>query len=185
MFRQLTTTAAATLLVTSLAASAQARDLDTNRALHEEAALLTARIEDISSQIQAHTDQLADLARNVSLARETHAARLEAARAAVRRDLRPAVQRLEEIQYALPAWKQKGVERLRESADRLSAHLAAATATKWADPRLPPGMNDAYQAHLSAAAHHVEALIATSDAASGYLHGRLKAADAHLIPLLQ
>lgn len=184
MFRSLTTTAAATLLVTSLAASAQARDLSASRALHEEAALLTARIEGISSGIQGHTDRLTNLARNVSMSMETHAEHLQEVRLAVSRDLHPALQRLEEIQNALPAWKQKSVERLRESANRLSAHLAAAAATKLGDPRLPPGMNNAYQAHLSAAAQHVEALIAISDAASSYLRGRLKAADTGLFPLI-
>ena len=134
MFRPLTTTAAATLLVASLAASAQARDLNASRSLHEEAALLTEGIEGISSRIQGRTDRLTNLERNVSMSMETHAEHLQEVRLAVSRDLHPALQRLEEIKNALPAWKQKGVERLRESANRLSAHLAAAAATKSADP---------------------------------------------------
>lgn len=181
MFRHLTTVAVASLLVT---ASAQARDLSASRALHEEGALLSARIEGISRQIQSHTDRLTRLARHTSIQGDSHTEGLEEARLLVRRNLLPALKRLEEIQGALPEWKQKSVARMRESADGLSAHLTAAGATKAAEPGLSPAMNLAYRAHVEAAARYTEVLTATSDATSGYLLGRLKAADAGLFPLI-
>lgn len=184
MFRYLFNVTLATLTVTALAAPAQARDLSASRALHEEGLALATRIENVGLQLQLHADRLTALARNTALSRESHLERLEAAMVLLREDLLPALQQLEQIQDGLPDWKQKSVQQLRAASDRVSAHLAAATATALAEQRMAPALNEAYQVHVSAAARHVETLVATSDAAGSYLLGRLKAADLSLMSLV-
>lgn len=178
------TTIAVTLLLSGAAASAQARDLDFDMALHQEAARLTARVETVSREIQFHADWLTTRGQNVSLSRESHAEHLATAHLLVDRDLRPALEQLEALQAALPEWKQKSVESMREAADYFAARIAAAHSTKVAEPGLPPGMNAAYRTHVTAAARHLETLIVLSDATSSYLQGRIKAASLELFPLV-
>lgn len=184
MFRHLFNAATAGLMVAVVATSAQANDLATSRALHEEGLALTAHIEDVSRQIQFHANRLSDLARSTSVSRESHIEHLETTMGLLRQDLLPKLRRLEAIQDSLPDWKQKSVQQLRESADRVTAHLAAALKVTVTEPRVAPALNAAYQVHVSAATRHVETLIATSDATSSYLLGRLKVADLSLLPLV-
>jgi hypothetical protein len=94
--------------------------------------------------------------------------------------LRPALQRLTEIQSELPAWHRDTIDQMLTSAKALAADTISAILNQ-NDAGAPPiVMNEGYKELITGIDRHAEALVKTSDAAGDYAAAHLQAVEAGL-----
>lgn len=82
--------------------------------LEKEGAQLITQIEESARDIRFHAERLDSFTRNMQISKWAHVHHLEQIKAAVNGGLRPASDRLIEIQPLLPDWKQRSIDMMLE-----------------------------------------------------------------------
>ncbi len=166
--------AAFAMLPILLPASTPSRQLEAQK----EGIQLVAQIEDSARAIRYHADHLDALAGNLQNSRQIHKSHLTQIRESVNDRLRPALQRLVEIQAELPEWKQQSILDMHIDAALLAAHVSGAIAEANDSTITPPAMNGEYKRLVSQVNAQAASLVKTSDAVGEYSSALLKAQDA-------
>ena len=166
--------AAFAMLPVLLPASTPSRQLE----VQKEGIQLVAQIEESARNIRYHADHLDSFANNLQASRQIHKSHLTQIRETVNDRLRPALQRLVEIQDELPDWKQQSIQDMHIRAAALTAHVNGAIAEANDSTPTPPAMNREYKKLVSQVNAHAASLVTTSDAVGEYSSALLKAQDA-------
>lgn len=139
---------------------------------------LVAQVEDSARSIRYHADHLDALTSNLQNSRQIHKSHLTQIRESVNDRLRPALQRLVEIQAELPDWKQRSIVDMHIDAAALAAHVNGAIAEANDSTPAHPAMNREYKKLVSQVNEQAASLVKTSDAVGEYSSALLKAQDA-------
>jgi DNA repair exonuclease SbcCD ATPase subunit len=166
--------AAFALIPVLLPASTPAQQLEAQK----EGIQLVAQIEESARNIRTHATHLDSLAKNMQVSRHIHKNHLTQIREAVNDQLRPALQRLVEIQAELPDWKQQSIQDMHIDAAVLAANVNSAIQQANDVTPTPPAMNREYQKLVSQVHAQAASLVNTSDAVGEYSSALLKAQDA-------
>lgn len=168
------------MMITGRPAHADTRG--TSRAMEHEAIKLVETIEEVGNDVRYHADRVAHfLTANVAVSEWSHYHHLEEIRDLVNGRLRPALKRLDEIQSALPEWKQESVDRMIAAARELSRDASSALMAKRKTTAVHFSLDDDYRALVRDLSTHSASLVTTAGAAHGYATARLKATDAGLL----
>jgi hypothetical protein len=146
--------------------------------VQKEGIRLVTQVAESSREIRYHADHLDSLANSLQSARQTHKGHLMQIRDSVNDRLRPALQRLVEIQAELPDWKQQSIDNMHINAAALAAHVSGAIAQANDSTPAHPAMNPEYKKLVSNVYDHAGSLLKTSDAVGTYSSALLKAQDA-------
>ncbi|HEY4088357.1 MAG TPA: hypothetical protein VGM43_20640 [Bryobacteraceae bacterium] len=146
--------------------------------VQKEGVQLVAQVEESARSIHYHADHLNSLAGNMQNSRQIHKSHLTQIRESVNDRLRPALQRLVEIQAELPDWKQQSIQDMHIDAAALAAHVSGAIAEANDSTPTPPAMNREYKNFVSQVNAQAASLVKTSDAVGEYSSALLKAHDA-------
>jgi hypothetical protein len=166
--------AAFAMLPVLLPASTPSRQLE----VQKEGIQLVAQIEESARNIRYHADHLDSFASRMQISRDLHNNHLMQIKASVNDGLRPALQRLVEIQAELPDWKQQSIQDMHIRAAALTEHVNGAIAEAKDSAPTPPAMNREYKKLVSQVHEHAASLVRTSDAVGEYSSALLKAQDA-------
>lgn len=147
-------------------------------AANREGLQLVRQIEEVGSDVQYHTGRLTNLIDSTSISRWTHYHHLEEVKRLVNTGLRPALVRLEEIQKALPPWKQRTVDKMIEAARTLASDTSSAFMTKAENPRVEPAMNQEYRLLVAEIHRHADVVATTSRDAEAFAEVHLKVLEA-------
>lgn len=164
------------VLPAALAASETTRQFQ----LEKEGTELIGQVEDVSRDIHYNADRLHSLTRDSQVSRWTHYHHLEQIKSLVNEGLKPALNRLTEIQPELPSWKQDAIERMLTSAKALAADTDSAIISKNDAGSQPMILNTDYADLIEKISGHAEILVKTSDAAGDFAKAHLKALEAEL-----
>jgi hypothetical protein len=145
--------------------------------LQKEGIQLIGQVEASARDIRSHAAHLDSLSTNLRSSRQTHYDYLSRIRSSVNDALRPAVERLAEIQPELPEWKQQSIHTMINGAAELAAHATEAITTA-SDGPAHPAMNIEYKELVTRVYEQADSLVKTSDAAGDYGSARLKALNA-------
>lgn len=146
--------------------------------VQKEGIQLVAQVEDSARSIRYHADHLDALTSNLQNSREIHKGHLTQIRESVNDRLRPALQRLVDIQAELPEWKQQSIQDMHIDAAALAAHVSGAIAEANDSTPGHPSMNREYKKLVSQVNTQAASLVKTSDAVGEYSTALLKAHDA-------
>ena len=166
--------AAFAMLPVLLPASTPSRQLEAQK----EGIQLVAQIEESARSIRYHADHLGSFAGSMQISRHLHKNHLTQIKESVNGQLRPALQRLVEIQAELPDWKQQSIQDMHIRAAAMTAHINGAIAEANDSTPTPPAMNREYKKLVSQVHAHAASLVTTSDAVGEYSSALLKAQDA-------
>jgi hypothetical protein len=168
--------AVATLLPLAFAAESPKSQVE----LEKEGIELIHQVEEVARDVSYNADRLNSFTKTMQVSRWTHAHHLTDIKNLVNDGLRPALNRLTEIQPQLPDWKQQSIDKMLAAAKVLAADTNSAILTKNESGTVPPAMNAEYKSFVARMYAHAEALVKTSDAAGTYAEARLKAPEAGL-----
>lgn len=141
---------------------------------------LIGQLEDVARDVHYQADRLNAITRSSQHSKWTHSHHLMEIKSLVNDGLRPALQRLTEIQSELPAWHQDTIDQLLTSAKALAADATSAILTH-SDPGSPPiVLNEEYKELIARINGHAEALVKISDAAGDYAAAHRQAVEAGL-----
>jgi hypothetical protein len=146
--------------------------------MQREGIQLVSQVEESAREIRYHADHLDALANSMQASRQTHKGHLMRIRDSVNDRLRPALQRLAEIQTELPEWKQQSIQGMHTDAAALAAHVSGAIAQAHDSIPAQPAMNAEYKRFVSSVYTQAGSLLKTSDAVGEYSSALLKAQDA-------
>jgi len=146
--------------------------------VQKEGIQLVAQVEESARSIRYHADRLDSYANSMQISRHLHKNQLSQIRESVNGRLRPALQRLVEIQAELPDWKQQSILDMHVDAAALAAHVSGAIAEANDSTLTPPAMNREYRKLVSQVNAQAASLVKTSDAVGEYSSALLKAQDA-------
>lgn len=149
-------------------------------AVDREAIRLVEEVEEVGQDVRYHAERLMDLANQAGLSAWTHCHHLDEVKILVNRSLRPALQRLVEIQQAQPEWKQESIDRMIAAARQLAADASSAYLAKSKNPNVPPILNEGYRQFIAEVADHAGTLAKTADAAHSVAVAQMKAHEAGL-----
>ena len=164
------------LLPAALAAGETTRQFQ----LEKEGTELIGQVEDVSRDIHYNADRLNSLTRDSQVTRWTHYHHLEQIKSLVNEGLKPALNRLMEIQPELSSWKQDAIDRMLNSAKALAADTDSAIISKNEAGTRPIILNTEYADLIEKINGHAETLVKTSDAAGDFAKAHLKALEAEL-----
>lgn len=181
MFTKILAMTASVGTVLALATPARAAD-DSPVAMEREAIELIETIEEVGRDVQYHAERLhVFLSAANDVSRWTHFHHLDEIKALVNDQLRPSLVRLDEIEAALPEWKQESVEKMIAAARELASDASSAFVAKRSAPTTLPILNAEYRTLVNDMVAHSRALVKTADAAHTYAVGHLKATEAGLL----
>jgi hypothetical protein len=180
MIRQLTRRVPVLALYALLPATMLASGQENRVEPQKEGIRLIGQLEEAARDINYHADRLNSFTRTMQISKWTHLDHLNEIKEAVNDGLRPALDRLTEIQPHLPAWKQNSVDLMLESARTLAADTNNAILTKNESGTVPVVLNTEYKNLVSQIYDHSERLLKASDAAGEYASAQLKAQEAGL-----
>lgn len=161
----------ALLLPGTLIASTRSDQTDTRK----EAIQLTQHIESTGRAIQLEADRLVTLRRNHQISNQSHQYSLSRIASHVNDQLRPAMNRLAEIQPELPQWHQHAIDQMRTSAATLAANTDAAILNRNPSESRKAAFIDAgYGQLLENINGRADALVQVADAAADYGDAQLK-----------
>lgn len=146
--------------------------------LEKEGIQLIKQVEEVARDVRYNAERLNAFSKTREISKWTHYHHLEQIKSLVNDGLRPALDRLTEIQPQLPEWKQQSIDRLMDAAKALAADTSSAILTKNEAGALPPSMNSEYRGLVGKISAHSEVLVKVSDAAGNYAAARLKAGEA-------
>ncbi|MGE3511946.1 MAG: hypothetical protein AB7N65_24040, partial [Vicinamibacterales bacterium] len=92
----------------------------------------------------------------------------------------PALVRLDEIESALPEWKQDSIDKMVGAAQELAKDASSAIMAKSTGSTIPE-INAEYRTLVNDITSHAKALVKTADAAHTYAVAHLKATEAGLV----
>lgn len=180
MFKQLAMTMGMTALAVVLAAPANADD-HANVAMEREAIELIEDIEEVGRDVRYHAERLhLFMTSGADVSRWSHYHHLDEIKALVNDRLRPALVRLDEIESALPEWKQDSIDKMVGAAQELAKDASSAIMAKRTGSTIPV-INAEYRTLVNDITAHAKALVKTADAAHTYAVAHLKATEAGLV----
>lgn len=176
--RSISMLTAASLLTAGLAlgGSVTSKQLE----LEKEGIELIAQLEDVSRDVHYNADRLGALSHGPSESRWSHGYHLTQIKDLVNKGLRPALDRLTEIQPELKDWHQDVIEQMLTSARALAADTNTAMLSHNEKTSMPPALNQEYKDLISRISGHAEDLVKTSDAAGDYASAHEQAQEAGL-----
>lgn len=177
-FRSMTRSAPLLALAALLPAGLAAHETSHQVAMQKEGIELIGQLEEVARDVQYNAERLHSFSRNLQVSRWTHFHHLDQIKELVNDGLRPALDRLSEIQPYLPEWKQQSIDRMLESARALAADTNSAILEKNEAGALPAALNADYQDLITRISAHAGQLVKTSDAAGDYASARLRAEEA-------
>ena len=148
--------------------------------IEEEGIQLINQLEDVALGVHYNTDRLDALARNPQASKWAHTHHLMEIKSLVNDGLRPAMQRLTEIQSELPAWHQDAIDRMLASAQALAADTNSAILNHNETGSLPMALNSEYKELIAGMSKQAETLVKTFDAAADYVAAHRQAVEAGL-----
>ncbi|MDE3194982.1 MAG: hypothetical protein KGN84_01460 [Acidobacteriota bacterium] len=151
-------------------------------ALEKEGMELMGQVEDVARSVRNNTDTLLMHSRNGQISKWTHYHYLGEIKTLVNEGLRPALDRLGEIQSELPEWHSQAIDKMMDSARSLAADANAALLNQNASGTLPAMLNAEYRAMLESMNAHSQNLLITADAAADYASAHRQAVETGLIP---
>lgn len=166
--------AVAALLPSAFAASVTLDQLQAQK----EGVQLIRQVEEAARDVRYNAGRLNSFTKTLLTSKWTHVHHLDQIRALVNEGLRPALERLIEIQPQLPEWKQQSINQMIEAARMLASDTDSAILAKITARTVPPAMNAEYKGWIARVYEHAETLVKTSDAAGTYATARLKAMEA-------
>ncbi|HVV44063.1 MAG TPA: hypothetical protein VHC72_02630 [Bryobacteraceae bacterium] len=146
--------------------------------VQKEGIRLVTQVEESAREIRYHADHLDALANSMQASRHIHKSHLTQIRESVNERLRPAMQRLVEIQGELPEWKQQSIQDMHADAAALAAHVNGAIVQANDGTLLQPAMNAEYKKLVSGVHEQAGSLVKRSDAVGTYSSALLKAQGA-------
>ncbi len=169
-------------MVVALALPARAADGANAVKLEKEAIGLIQDIEEVARDVQYHAERLnLFMASSVDVSRWTHYHHLDTIKVLVNDQLRPALLRLNEIEVALPEWKQASVDKMVAAAAELAQDASSAFVSKRSSASTIPALNAEYRTLVADMVAHSTSLAKTADAAHSYATAHLKATEAGLL----
>jgi hypothetical protein len=168
--------AAIVLVPSAFAASASVNQL----AMEKEGVQLIGQVEEVARDVRYNADRLAILKTSPAVSRWTHVHHLEQIKSLINEGLRPAMERLAEIQPRFPEWKQDSIDKMLEAARALAADTNDAILAKNDAGAVPAPLNPEYRSLIDRVHKHADALVTTADAAGAYASARMKAGQAGL-----
>lgn len=179
-FTQLALTMGTMALAVTLATPVAADDR-ANVQMEQEAIALIGDIEEVGRDVQYHAERLQlFMSSGADVSRWTHYHHLDEIKALVNDQLRPALVRLDEIEAALPEWKQDSIDRMIAAARELAKDASSAFVAKRTSAAQVPVLNAEYRALVNDMSSHARNLVKTADAAHTYAVAHLKASEAGL-----
>jgi len=148
--------------------------------VEEEGIQLINQLEDVARDVHYHADWVNAHARSTHISKWTHYRHLDQIKSLVNDGLRPALQRLTEIQAQLPAWHQDTIDQMLASAKALAADTNSAILNQNDAGALPIPLNDEYKELITRINGHAETLVKISDAAGDYASAHRQAIEAGL-----
>lgn len=145
----------------------------------KEAIQLSRTIENTSRKIHHETENLANAQRNPQMSRLSHQIQLERIKSLINGQLKPAFDRLAEIQPHLPEWKQTAVDQMRTSAASLASSTNEAILNRNANS-IPAVLDPNYRDMIANMTTHADNLVQIADATSDYSSAQLKGNQAGL-----
>jgi len=152
------------------------KQLDTE----EEGLQLVNQLEDVAREVHYHASWLNGHVRSTSISKWTHAHHLTQIKELVNDGLRPALQRLTEIQKDLPSWHRDTVDQILAWAKSLAADTNSAILNHNDTKSMPMPLNEEYKGLVDGINKHAEALVKTCDAAGDYAVAQRQALEAGL-----
>ena len=146
----------------------------------QEGTQLIGQMEDVARNIHQNADWLDSFARAGQVSVSTHKDHLMRIKSLVNEELRPALERLTEIQQDLPAWQQDTIDQMLESAKALAANTNSAILNVSENGHRPVVLNADYRELVSNINEHADFLVKTADAAGDYAEAHQKAVEAGL-----
>jgi len=148
--------------------------------LEKEGIQLIGQLEEVARDVRYNADRLNSFASTAQVSGWTHYHHLDQIKSLVNEGLRPALERLVEIQPELPEWKQQNIDRMLDAAKALAADTNSAILAKREAGAVPPVLDPEYKDLISRVYQHSEELVKTSDAAGTFALAHLQAVEAGL-----
>ncbi|HTT22351.1 MAG TPA: hypothetical protein VMG82_25715 [Candidatus Sulfotelmatobacter sp.] len=162
-----------------LSAGFVAGDTSKQLEMDKEGTQLIGQLEDVARDVHYNAGRLNSF-HPTQISKWTHYHHLEQIKSLVNDGLRPALERLTEIQPQLPAWHQEAIDQMLASAKALAADTNSAILNLNDTKALPIVLNAEYKELIARIYHHSESLVRTSDAAGDYAAAHLQAVEAGL-----
>jgi hypothetical protein len=141
---------------------------------------LIAQVEDVARDVRYNADRLSSLLGSTQISRWTHHHHLTQIKSLVNEGIRPALQRLTEIQPQLAAWHQDVIDQMLNSAIALAADTNSAILNQNDAGTAPLILNAEYVELIDRINQHAETLVKTADAAGDYAAVHRQAIEAGL-----
>src|SRR5579863_759065 len=148
-------------------------------ALEKEGVELIGQLEEVARDVHYNAERLSSF-RLSHVSNWTHYHHLNEIKVLINEGLKPALQRLTEIQEQLPEWHQDAIDRMLNSAKALAADTNSAIITKNEAGPMPSILHAEYNDLIAKINGHAETLVKTSDAAGEYASAHEKAVEAGL-----
>ncbi len=157
-----------------------AAELPQQTQARKEALQLTRSIEQTSRKIQRDADDLG-MGHRSQFSNRSHNIKLQRIKTHINEQLKPAFDRLAELQPQLPEWKQGAVDQMRSSAVSLASSTNEAI-LKLNNNQIgrPAALNSEYGQLVASMASHADSLVQLADATSDYSGAQLKGHEAGL-----
>jgi hypothetical protein len=133
---------------------------------------LIGEMENLARDIHGNAGRLDSFTRTGQVSTSSHKDQLMQIKSLVNDELRPALDRLIEIQESMPEWQQDAVAQMLASAIGLASNTNSAILSMNETANIPVLLNAEYGEFVSQLNDHAEALVKIADAAGSY-------ADAH------
>jgi hypothetical protein len=150
------------------------------REMEKEGVMLIGQVEDVARDVRYNADRLSSLIGSTLISRWTHNHHLAQMKSLVNEGLRPALQRLTEIQPQLAAWHQDAIDQMLDSAKALAADTNSAILSQRDTGTAPLILNAEYAELIDRVKQHADALVKTADAAGEYAAVHRQAIEAGL-----
>lgn len=161
-----------------LPAAFASAEMKNQTATMKEGVQLIGQLEEVARDVRYNAERLVSFKTTMQISRWTHVHHLDQIKSLINEGLRPALDRLTEIQPELPSWKQQSIDTMLDAARTLAADTQAAFFAKKEAGALPPAMNPEYRELVTRVYEHADNLVKTTDAAGDYARARMKAAEA-------
>jgi hypothetical protein len=148
--------------------------------LEKEGIELIGQLEEVARDVHYNADHLSSFTRSTGISTWSHKHHLNEIRSLVNDGLRPALERLTEIQSQLPAWHQDAIDRMLDSAKALAADTNSAILAKNEAGAVPAVLHAEYKDLIATIYDHSQDLVKTSDAAGAYAKAHREAVEAGL-----
>lgn len=144
----------------------------------KEAVQITKHIETTARKLQTEADHLDAMQRSSLISSRSHQQKLNRIAVQVNEQLKPAFDRLAELQPGLPKWNQDAIDQMRTSAASLASSTNSAILNRNDAGYVKPVMMDKDYARLvDNMSTHAGTLVQLADATSDYGKAQLKGAD--------